>query len=122
MVWSLFTAQHQTHISVLHNFNLVACPVIAAFCIWHAFRGQKPLFGDSELSVSITLGVLLLLGGVGQFVGRILIGPKYHIRTPGIVLSMVFLAAAYYYIGCAVRERRELAQQTNTPFKMKSLS
>lgn len=112
VVWSLFGALHQAHASALYKYNLIASPILAALCFWHAFLGKWPMFDKSELRTSLWLGLLSLLVGLGMTLARVLAWFKFHRPQWGIVLAALYIAAAVYYLRMAARERNSEVKTT----------
>jgi hypothetical protein len=117
MVRELFVALHQAHLGALYKYNVVACPIFAAFCIWHSFKGKRPMFDGSELRTSLWLGSFSLIAGLGISVALVVWWPRFHHRPSGVVLGVLWLAAAAYYFRTALQERRAI--QDSPPFGTK---
>jgi len=112
LVWSLFTALHQARTNALGKYNLVACPILAAFCFWHAFLGKWPMFDKSELRASLWLGSLSAVVGLGGIVSRIVAWFMFHRPQWSISLGVLSLVAAAYYFRMAARERNSEVKTT----------
>lgn len=98
---SLFIGTH-SHATALHYFNLVWLPAVSALCFWHAFEGQRPLLGRSEIQTSTFLGVLtLLLAAYNTF-----LGVRYGHKTFTLLTAALFCAAAVFYFREALQESR----------------
>ena len=103
---SLFIGTH-SHATALHYFNLVWLPAVSALCFWHAFEGQRPLLGRSEIQTSTFLGVLtLLLAAYHTF-----LGVRYGHKTFALLTAALFYVAAAFYFHEALQERRSSASQ-----------
>jgi hypothetical protein len=98
---SLFMGTH-LHATAAHYFNLVSLPAVSALCFWHAFEGQRPLLGRSEIQTSTFLGVLtLLLAAYYTF-----LGVRYGHKTFALLTAAIFCAAAVFYFRQALQESR----------------
>jgi hypothetical protein len=85
----------------LHYFVLIVCPILTVCCVWHAFQGERPLLGRSELHTSLMLGSLSLFLAVGPT----LVWLGYHFRTPSVLMAVLFSASAVFFFMEAIRER-----------------
>ncbi len=88
-------------IIALHYFVLIAAPVAAVYCFWHAFKGKRPLLGRSEVHTSLFLGGLSLLMAVVPTLAWL----GYHFRAPNVLTVVLFSAAAVFFLMEAIRER-----------------
>ena len=86
LVMAVKTMFQPTHAVLLHNFTSVLLPVVSALCLWHAFKGRRPLLGKSELDTSLWLGTLSL----GLAVGLTFIGLKYRRQALEFLLAFLF--------------------------------
>jgi hypothetical protein len=104
LVKSLIATSPPTDTSAQHGFTLFFLALFAALCIRHAFKGQKDAPRD-ELRTSVVLGITsLLLGMLAVF------RPRAHFDPATIVLGVLYLFAAGYYLWTALRERRSLGR------------
>jgi hypothetical protein len=85
----------------LHYFVLIVCPILAVCCVWHAFKGKRPLLGRSELHTSLMLGSLSLLLAVGPTLAWL----SYHFPAPSVLVAVLFSATAAFFFMHAIRER-----------------
>ena len=96
--------------TALHYFNLVWLPAVSALCFWHAFEGQRPLLGKSEMQTSTFLGVLtLLLAAYHTF-----LGVRYGHKTFTLPTAALFCAAAVFYFREALQESRSSTAPNNS--------
>ena len=110
LVMAVKTMLQPTHVVFLHNFNLVLLPLVSALCLWHAFKGRRPLIGKSELDTSHWLGALSL----ALAVGFTFIGLKYRRQASEFLLAILFSAAAVFFYWTAFRERQSIASQDHS--------
>lgn len=103
---TMFRGGHPRFIA-LHYFVLIVCPVLAVCCVWHAFRGERPLFGRSELHASLMLGSLSLFLAVGPTLAWL----GYHARAPSVLTAVLFSVAAAFFFAQAIRERDSASVQ-----------
>ena len=90
------------HGTELHEFNLIAGPIAAAFCFWHAFNGKRPLLGGSEIQAS------LILGGVSS---ALAVGASYtvvrrHFHLLDVLLVVIYVTCSTFYFWKALQEQR----------------
>jgi hypothetical protein len=107
VVMAIKTMFQSSHVAALHTFNLVLLPVVSVFCFWHAFMGQRPLLGRSEIHTSLFLGALSLMLAAGFT----FLGVTYRRPSLQFLFAVLFCAAATFYFYEALRERRSSVSQ-----------
>jgi hypothetical protein len=90
------------HGTTLHEFNLIAGPVVSAFCFWHAFNGKRPLLGGSEIQESLMLGGI----SVSLAVGGSYTAFKRHFHLLDILMVILYVTGATFYFWRALQEQR----------------
>ena len=90
------------HGTALHEFNVIAGPIAAAFCFWHAFNGKRPLLGGGEIQAS------LILGGVSAALaaGASYTALKRHFHLLDILVVVIYVTGATFYFWQALKEQR----------------
>jgi len=79
---------------ILKAVNLVLYPAASAYCLWHAFKGRKPLLSSAEPRTSLLLGVLSFFMAVGlTFSG---LGYYNHLFKV-LMLAGLFAGAAFFF-------------------------
>lgn len=94
-----------SHTSALHNFNLILTAAVSALCFWHAFKGKRPLIGQSEIYASIFLGMLCLIFAAAE---TFLVVRYRHklFNLFNLVIPITACAGAVFYLREALREKR----------------
>lgn len=97
---TMFRGGHPLFIA-FHSFDLIVCPVLAVYCVWHAFKGKRPLLGRTEFHTSLMLGTLSLLIGLVPTLAWL----GYHFRAPNVLVAILFSATAAFFFIVAIREK-----------------
>jgi hypothetical protein len=98
----------QDYIRSLYPLVLILGPACSAYCLWHAFKGGKPLVGESEVTSSVWCGVISL----GPAVGSTYTWVRFH-EASRVPLALLLYAGAAYFFWEALRERRSTESQSS---------
>jgi uncharacterized membrane protein HdeD (DUF308 family) len=84
--------------------TLVFLTVLAALCIWHAFKGRQNNLSE-EFRTSVILGIATLLVGLIT-----VFRPRVHFELLTILVGTLYLLAAVYYVHTALKEHHLLCE------------
>ena len=106
----ILIVQKHPRLVALHYFDVVLSLIAAAYCSWHAFKGERPLLSESEFHSSLQLAGFSLVVPVGTTFTWLV----YHSRAPHVFTLVLFSAAAVFFVAQAIQERNSSSAESSS--------